>query len=48
MKNIKIDLPSEAYFETYIMDSEINFKEYRKRPAIIIAPGGAYAIHATK
>lgn len=48
MINKKIYLNSGAYFETYIMNSEINYQEYRKRPAIIIAPGGAYAIHATK
>ncbi len=48
MKNMRIELPSGAYFETYIMDSQIYFKEYRKRPAIIIAPGGAYAVHATR
>ena len=48
MLNQKVYLSSGAYFETYIMDSEINYREYRKRPAIIVAPGGAYAIHATK
>ena len=48
MINSRITLPSGAYFDTYIMDSEINYHEFRKRPAIIIAPGGAYAIHATK
>ena len=48
MINSKIYLPSGAYFDTYIMDSEINYREFRKRPAIIVAPGGAYAIHATK
>lgn len=48
MLNKRIDLPSGAYFDTYIMDSEINYREYRKRPAIIVAPGGAYTIHATK
>lgn len=44
----RIDLPSGAYFDTYIMDSQINYQQFRKRPAIIVAPGGAYAIHATK
>ena len=34
MLNQKVYLSSEAYFETYIMDSEINYREYRKRPAI--------------
>ncbi len=48
MINSRINLPSGAYFDTYIMESEINYREYRKRPAIIVAPGGAYAIHATK
>lgn len=48
MINLRFNLTSNAYFDTYIMDSEINYREYRKRPAIIVAPGGAYAIHATK
>lgn len=44
----KIELHTGAYFNTYIMDSEIKFKQYRKRPALIICPGGAYAIHAVR
>ena len=48
MLHTSYHLPSGAYFDTYIMNSEINYREYRKRPAIIVAPGGAYAIHATK
>ena len=48
MINTRLTLPSGAYADTYIMDSEINYREYRKRPAILVAPGGAYAVHATK
>ena len=48
MINTRLTLPSGAYADTYIMDSEINYCEYRKRPAILVAPGGAYAVHATK
>lgn len=44
----RIYISYTAYFETYIMDSEINYRQFRKRPAIIIAPGGAYAVHARK
>ena len=41
MINTRLTLPSGAYADTYIMDSEINYREYRKRPAILVAPGGA-------
>ena len=38
MINTRLTLPSGAYADTYIMDSEINYCEYRKRPAILVAP----------
>ena len=33
---------------TYIQDGQIYHQVYRKKPAMIICPGGAYLIHATR
>lgn len=32
----------------YIQDSQITYGVYKKKPAMIICPGGAYMIHATR
>lgn len=32
----------------YVLDPEISFKKYKKRPAIVICPGGAYLTLAAK
>ncbi len=33
---------------SYILDSEVSYKKYKKRPAIVICPGGSYLFCATK
>lgn len=48
MKNVKIKLNFNGILETFIMDSKISYHVHKKRPAIIICPGGGYMIHATK
>lgn len=48
MKKDKIKLNFDGILETFIMDSQISYNVYKKRPAIIICPGGGYMIHATK
>lgn len=48
MKNQKIKLDYNGELETYIIDSQISYNVHKKRPAIIICPGGAYMIHAKK
>ena len=37
-----------GYVEVYALDPQISYKVYRKRPAMIICPGGAYLISAVK
>lgn len=37
-----------AYVEVYALDSDISYQVHRKRPAMIICPGGAYLISAVK
>lgn len=37
-----------ARLTAFIPDPEIGYQLYRKRPGIILAPGGAYLIHATR
>lgn len=46
IKNIQIS--ESARLTAYIPDSEVGYHLYRKRPAIILAPGGAYLMHATR
>lgn len=45
-ESIKLD--TGAILEAYIRDPSVSFRDERKRPAIIICPGGAYLIHAIK
>lgn len=44
----EIPLQQGCVLQTYIMDPQTSFHVYKKRPAMIICPGGAYLIHATK
>ncbi|AXQ78953.1 alpha/beta hydrolase [Streptococcus chenjunshii] len=37
-----------AYIEVYSLDSDISYNVHKKRPAMIICPGGAYLISAIK
>lgn len=43
-----IPLSETARLLAYIPDPEIGYRVYRKRPGILLAPGGAYLIHATR
>ncbi|MDO5547609.1 MAG: alpha/beta hydrolase [Eubacteriales bacterium] len=43
-----IRLTETAQLKTYVPDSEIGYGIHRKRPGILLAPGGAYLIHATR
>ena len=45
-QNIKIN--EDAAVTAMILEPSVSFRVYRKRPAVIICPGGAYLIHATK
>lgn len=38
----------KAILRAYVSDAEIGYGVFRKRPGILLAPGGAYLIHATK
>lgn len=44
----EIRLDEFARLDCYMPDSAIGFHIFRPRPAVIICPGGAYLIHATK
>lgn len=44
----KYEMPHGGILETYLQDSQIRYKKYKKKSAMIICPGGAYLIHATK
>lgn len=44
----KYEMSHGGILETYLQDSQITYKKYKKKPAMIICPGGAYLIHATK
>ncbi|MCD8356427.1 MAG: alpha/beta hydrolase [Clostridia bacterium] len=47
--NLKtICLTETSRLKAYIPDPEIGYQIYQKRPGIILAPGGAYLIHATR
>lgn len=48
MKLETISLSETAQLTAYIPDPAIGYRQYRKRPGIILAPGGAYLIHATR
>lgn len=39
---------NSAKIETYILDGEISHKKYKRRPLIVICPGGAYLTLARK
>lgn len=43
-----IKLNNTAHIRAYIPEAEVGYQYYKKRPAIILAPGGAYLIHATR
>lgn len=45
---INLNAEKTATITSYILDSEISFKVKKKRPAIIICPGGGYLMTATK
>ncbi|NLJ17595.1 alpha/beta hydrolase [Globicatella sulfidifaciens] len=47
-KKIYLNESRSAYIELYLLDSEISYKTYKKWPMMIICPGGAYLISATK
>ena len=44
MKMIHMTLPGhpEATLEGYILDCEITYGQEKKRPAIVVCPGGGY------
>lgn len=50
MKYIRkeFDIDKSAYVDAYILDGEISYRVTRKRPALIICPGGGYLMTATK
>ncbi len=48
MLNQKIKLDYNGELETYIIDSQISHNVHKKRPAIIICPGGGYMKHAKR
>lgn len=48
MQYKSIDINDSAQLYTYILDAEISYNIKKRRPAIIICPGGGYLLHATK
>lgn len=48
MKISTVHISKSAHLTAYIADPEVGYKLYRERPGIILAPGGAYLIHATR
>lgn len=48
MEVSEIRLDGHAWLDCYLPDPAIGFHIMRPRPAIIVCPGGAYLIHATK
>lgn len=47
-EKIKVNDAGTATLFTYIIDSKISTNKYKKRPAVIICPGGSYLFTATK
>lgn len=47
-QTIDLNPQKTASVTTYILDGEISYKVKRKRPAMIICPGGGYLLTATK
>lgn len=47
-EKIYLNKEKTAYLEVYCLDTKISSKKYKKWPAMIICPGGAYLISATK
>lgn len=45
---VYLDSSQTAYIEVYSLDSAISYKVHKRRPAMIICPGGAYLISAIK
>ena len=41
-------LNDSASLTAYVADPEVGYRLYRKRPGILLAPGGAYLMHATR
>ncbi|EPC4574847.1 TPA: alpha/beta hydrolase [Klebsiella variicola subsp. variicola] len=48
MQSNKIKINDTSYFTTYLLESKISMNTYKKRPALIVCPGGAYLFKATK
>lgn len=48
MINQTLDLAGGATLTTYVQDSEVGFGRFVNRPAMLICPGGAFLIHATR
>ncbi len=46
LKTIAVNETAEV--TVMIQDPSVSFRVYKKRPAVIICPGGAYLIHSTK
>ena len=41
-------LNDSASLTAYVAEPEVGYRLYRKRPGIVLAPGGAYLMHATR
>lgn len=48
MKIETVLIGKDAFLTAYIPDPEYGYQVFRKRPGILLAPGGAYLIHATR
>lgn len=47
MLTAQIKLSNGATLITYVQDSQIRYRRYKQRPAMVICPGGAYLVLAT-
>lgn len=48
MKIVKIAVRENAILTAYVPDPEYGYQKFKRRPGILLAPGGAYLIHATR
>lgn len=48
MKYEIIKINDSAWIESYILNPEISYGVNKKRPVVIVCPGGGYLLHATK
>ena len=48
IEEVHLEGSRDASFAAYLLDPEISYQQVKKRPLMVICPGGGYLIHAIK